>query len=188
MNLKAILEGLLFVVGDEGISYKEIKEILCATDDEIKQALYDLKKDYENNDRGLRITFLGNTFKLTTKPEHKQYFEKLIKTGKNQTLSEAALEVLAIIAYNEPITRLQIEDIRGVNSSQIVRKLLAMGLIKECGKSDAIGKPNLYKTTNEFLDYFGLATIKDLPVLERPEEFKDKEKDLYKSTFKESKV
>ena len=185
MNLKAILEGLLFVVGDEGISYKEIKEILNSTDEEIKQALYELKKDYENVDRGLRITFLGNTFKLTTKPEHKIYFEKLMTTGKNQTLSEAALEVLAIIAYNEPITRLKIEEIRGVNSSQIVRKLFAMGLIKECGKADTIGKPNLYKTTNEFLDYFGLATIKDLPVLEKPEKFKDKEKDLYKSTFKE---
>jgi segregation and condensation protein B len=188
MNLKAILEGLLFVVGDEGISYKEIKEILQSSDEEIKNALYELKKDYENENRGLRITFLGNTFKLTTKPEHKIYFEKLVKTGKNQTLSEAALEVLAIIAYNEPITRLQIEQIRGINSTQIVRKLLAMGLIKECGKADSIGRPNLYKTTNEFLDYFGLATIKDLPVLERPEEFKDKERDLYKSTFKEKEL
>ena len=135
---------------------------------------------------GLRISFLGNTFKLTTKSEHRNYYEKLVIDSKNTTLSDASLETLAIIAYNEPITRVKIDEIRGVSSSQIVRKLLARGFIKECGKDTSIGRANLYKTTDEFLDYFGLATKKDLPKLEAKDNPIDKkELDLYKSTYKE---
>ena len=163
MNKKAILEGILFIVGDEGTTIDEIKKILEIEENEVKELLLELKKDYENESRGLRISYLGNSFKLTTKEEHKEYYEKLVTNERTTNLSNAALEVLAVIAYNEPITRLQIDEIRGVNSSQIVRKLLAFGLIKTCGKQDSIGKPNLYKTTNEFLDYFGLSSKDDLP-------------------------
>ena len=163
MNKKAILEGILFIVGDEGTTIDEIKNILEIDENEVKSLLMELKKDYESNDRGLRISYLGNAFKLTTKEEHKEYYEKLVTNSRTTNLSTAALEVLAVIAYNEPITRLQIDEIRGVNSSQIVRKLLAFGLIKTCGKQDSIGKPNLYKTTNDFLDYFGLSSKDDLP-------------------------
>jgi len=154
MNLKSVTEGILFVVGDDGISLKELSEVLETTEDEVKEILTELRKDYEKEERGLRISFLGNTFKLTTKSEHKEYYEKLVTDTRTYTLSDASLETLAIIAYNEPITRVKIDEIRGVSSSQIVRKLLARGFIKECGKEDTIGKPNLYKTTNEFLDYF----------------------------------
>ena len=186
MNLKAVLEGILFVVGDEGITLNKMKEILCVSEEEVKSLLIELRKDYEDNNRGLRISFIGNAFKLTTKEEHKSYYEKLVEDNKNATLSNAALEVLAIIAYNEPITRLDIDELRGVNSAQIVRKLAAMGLIKVCGKSDVIGKPNLYKTTNDFLDYFGLSSIKDLPKLNILEE-NNKEEELYTSNYKENK-
>ena len=148
MNKKAVLEGILFIVGDEGTTLDEIKSILDINDEEVKSLLMELKKDYESNDRGLRISYLGNAFKLTTKEEHKEYYEKLVTNSRTTNLSTAALEVLAVIAYNEPITRLQIDEIRGVNSAQIVRKLLAFGLIKVCGKQDSLGKPNLYKTTN----------------------------------------
>ena len=146
-----------------------------------------LRRDYESDERGLRISFLGNTSKLTTKSEHKMYYEKLVTDSKTFTLSNASLEVLAIIAYNEPITRVKIDEIRGVSSSQIVRKLLARGFIKECGKDNSIGKPNLYKTTNEFLDYFGLATKEDLPKLDiKDSPVDNSEVELYKSNYKEN--
>ncbi len=185
MNKKAILEGILFVVGDEGTTIDEIKRVLDINEEEVKQLLMELKKDYESNERGLRISYLGNAFKLTTKEEHKEYYEKLLTNTRTTNLSTAALEVLAVIAYNEPITRLQIDEIRGVNSSQIVRKLLAFGLIKVCGKQDSLGKPNLYKTTNEFLDYFGLSSKDDLPDIIYEAKEENDNGDLYESTYKE---
>ena len=120
------------------------------------------RKEYEKDIHGLKISFLGEKFKLTTKKEHASYYKKLA-TEKENVLSQAQLEVLAIIAYNEPITRVQIDEIRGIQSAHIVKKLLSKDLIKVCGKSDLPGKPNLYRTTKYFLDYFGLATISDLP-------------------------
>ena len=187
MNLKSVTEGILFVVGDEGITLKELSDTLGVSESEVKEILSNLRHDYESNERGLRISFLGNTFKLTTKSEHKMYYEKLVTDSKTFTLSNASLEVLAIIAYNEPITRVTIDEIRGVSSSQIVRKLLARGFIKECGKDNSIGKPNLYKTTNEFLDYFGLATKEDLPKLDiKDSPVDNSEVELYKSNYKEN--
>ena len=186
MNQKAVLEGILFIVGDEGTTIKEMANILEISEEEVKNILLDLKKDYESPERGLRISYLGNTFKLTTKEEHKNYYEKLVTESKTTNLSNAALEVLAVIAYNEPITRLKIDEIRGVNSSQIVRRLLARGFIKICGKEDTIGKPNLYKTNNDFLDYFGLSSKEDLPDLIVREMKENDEGDLYDSTYKET--
>ena len=186
MNLKGVIEGILFAVGDEGITLKDLVSIIGAPVEEIKNTLVGLKNDYEKEDRGIRITFLGNAFKLTTKKEHKEYFEKLLMDTKTYELSDAALEVLAIVAYNEPITRIKIDEIRGVNSSGVLRKLVAMNFIKECGKADTIGRPNLYKTTNDFLDYFGLATKEDLPKLVVKEEVEEEDKDLYTSTYKDN--
>ena len=185
MNLKAVLEGILFIVGDEGTTIKEMSNILEVDEEEVKKLLMELKKDYEDSGRGLRISYLGNTFKLTTKEEHKEYYEKLVTDSKTTNLSNAALEVLAIIAYNEPITRLQIDEIRGINSSQIVRRLQARGFIKVCGKMDSIGKPSLYKTTDDFLDYFGLSSKEDLPELIIQEREENDNGDLYDSTYKE---
>ena len=186
MNLEGTIEGILFAVGDEGISLNELTKILEVDEEKIKEILVTMRKNYEEESRGIRISFLGNTFKLTTKKEHKEYFEKLLIDTKTYTLSNAALETLAIIAYNEPITRIKIDEIRGVNSSGIVRKLVAMNFIKESGKADSIGKPNLYKITNDFLDYFGLATKEDLPQIQIKEETIEEEKELYTSTYKEN--
>ena len=186
MKIKAILEGILFVVGDEGISLDEIIKILNISSEEVKDALFSLKKDYESEDRGIRISFMGNAFKLTTKEEHKEYYEKLVSDNKTATLSNASLEVLAVIAYNEPITRLKVDEIRGVNSSQIIRRLLARGFIKICGKADSIGKPNLYKTTDEFLDYFGLASKNDLPQIVIKENTNEGYTDLYDTSYKDN--
>jgi len=189
MKNKAVLEGLLFVVGEEGLSLEQIEDVLDIEEDEAKNLLRELKQSYEEEDRGLRIDFLGNRFKLTTKFEHKEYYQKLIENPETNTLSQAALETLAIIAYNEPITRIDVDKTRGVGSTQIIRKLVAKGFIKEVGRSDAPGRPILYKTTSEFLDYFGLSTIEDLPnmdeFIEDEEVDTDEDSDLYTSKYKE---
>ena len=184
MDLLGVLEGLLFIAGDEGITLEQITNILEINKDEAKELLVKLRQNYEAKDRGLRIRFLGNAFKLTTKEEHKSYYQKLILTPESNNLSQSALEVLAIIAYNEPITKAEIDAYRGVSSDYTIRKLLAKGLIKESGKSSMPGRPNLYKTTSEFLDYFGLATIDDLPKIEENNnEASDEE--LFTSIYKE---
>lgn len=183
MNKLAVLEGLLFIVGDEGINIDKITDILEVSEDEAKDLLKRLQNEYEQENRGIRISFLADTFKLTTKKEHISYYQKLVTEDVCQTLSQAALETLAIIAYNEPITRAKIDELRGIASSFMIKKLMAKDLIKVCGKSDLPGRPNLYKTTKEFLDYFGLASIEDLPNLKKESE--DKELELYKSKYNE---
>ena len=191
MKNKAVLEGLLFVVGEDGLTLDQIEEVLELKEEEAKEVVNELKHSYENEDRGLRIDFLGNRLKLTTKFEHRQYYQKLLENPETNTLSQAALETLAIIAYNEPITRMQIDKLRGVGSSQMIRKLVAKGLVKESGRSDLPGRPILYETTNDFLDYFGLSNIKELPDMEKyieaSEAETEEEKDLYTSKYKEEK-
>ena len=180
-----IIEGLLYVQGDQGLTLEQVSNILEITEDEAKQLVLTLKQYYIDEDRGLRINYLGNSFKLTTKEEHKEYYQKLLENPKNNTLSNQALETLAIIAYNEPITRIEVDEMRGVESVYVMRRLLAKGLIKECGKSEKPGHPTLYKTTNEFLDYFGLSSKDDLPEIEMLTEELTEEKDLFKSTYKD---
>lgn len=191
MKNKAVLEGLLFVVGEDGLTLDQIEEVLELKEEEVKELVNELKHSYENEDRGLRIDFLGNRLKLTTKFEHREYYQKLLENPETNTLSQAALETLAIIAYNEPITRMQIDKLRGVGSSQMIRKLVAKGLVKESGRSDLPGRPILYETTNDFLDYFGLSNIKELPDMEKYIEASEaeieEEKDLYTSKYKEEK-
>jgi len=177
MNLVGVLEGLLFVVGDEGVTLKDICEILNVNDTVARELLTTLKQEYESNNRGIKISFLGDAFKLTTKKEHKEYYQKLVTT-KESVLSQSQLEVLAIVAYNEPITRIEIDEIRGISSAYIVKKLLSKDLLRVVGKSDLPGKPNLYRTTKEFLDFFGLATLNDLPEIVNIE--KDEEENLFK--------
>lgn len=188
--LKAVLEGLLFVVGEDGLTLLQIEEILEVDEETAKDLIMELKKDYEEESRGLRIDFLGNRFKITTKFEHKQYYQKLIENPETNLLSQAALETLAIIAYNEPITRVDIDTIRGVGSTSIMRKLVAKGFIKEVGRSEIPGRPILYETTHEFLDYFGLSSKDDLPKLDDilknvEEEEQDMNPDLYTSKYTE---
>ena len=191
MKNKAVLEGLLFVVGEDGLTLDQIEEVLELKEEEEKELVNDLKHSYEEEDRGLRIDFLGNRLKLTTKFEHREYYQKLLENPETNILSQAALETLAIIAYNEPITRMQVDKIRGVSSSQMIRKLAAKGLIKESGRSDLPGRPILYEITNDFLDYFGLSNI-ELPDMEKyieaSEEDIKEEKDLYTSKYKEEEI
>lgn len=185
MNLRAVLEGLLFIVGDEGLEINQIQDLLQTTEDETKQVLKDLVVEYSKPERGIKIEILGNKFKLTTKKEHKEYYQRLCESEREEGLSQSALETLAIIAYNQPITRSEVDQARGVASSHILRRLLLKDLIKVAGKSDLPGKPNLYETTSNFLDYFGLSDIKDLPVLSKKEEEKTEEKELFNSKYTE---
>ena len=186
-NKVGVLEGLLFVVGDDGLSLNQIMEILEVEKDEAYKLINELESRYEDKNSGLHIHFLGDTFKLTTKKEHREYYEKLLFNEENNSLSNSALETLAIIAYNEPVTRVQVDEIRGVQSAQLIRKLVAKGLVKEDGRSNLPGRPILYKTTNEFLDYFGLGSISELPKIEE-QIVDDSEVDLYKSNYKDSEV
>lgn len=184
--MEAVVEGLLYVQGDLGITLKEIEDILNIDEEKAKEVVLNLKNYYVENKRGLRINFLGNTIKLTTAEEHKDYYKKLLEEPSSSSLSQSALETLAIIAYNEPITRGNIDSLRGVDSSYIIRRLLAKGLIKECGKSDLPGRPILYKTTDDFLDYFGLSSKDELPDISSLEKEEDSTpKDLYTSIYKE---
>lgn len=182
MNYSEILEGLLFLSGDDGMSKDEIKKILEL--DNIDDVILSLKKKYENNS-GLDIVNFGSTYKLVTKSKYADYFKKMADNYVSGPVSQAGLEVLAIIAYNEPITRVQIDEIRGVSSSYVLRKLLVRGLVCDCGKSDAAGHPNLYKTTDRFLDYFGLKSKSDLiPVNDEFEILEDI--DLFDTKYKEN--
>lgn len=183
MNKLGVLEGLLFVVGDEGLTINQICDSLEVDENEAKELLLKLKQSYDSDERGIRVSFLGNAFKLTTKSEHKDFYQKLLLNEETNTLSDAAMETVAIIAYHQPITRSEVDNLRGVSTSQIIRKLVAKGLIKEVGKSTLPGRPNMYGTTHEFLDYFGISTLDELPALPQEEDQKDEE--LFTSIYKD---
>ncbi len=185
INELGVLEGILFVVGDEGITLQNLCEIMKIDENHAKELLKELKEELNKSIHGIRISYLGDAFKLTTKQEHREFYQKLVMTPGTNKLSQAALETLAIIAYNQPITTSEVNEIRGVQSGQIIRKLVAKGLLKEAGKSDMVGRPNIYKTTSEFLDYFGLATIEDLPKVEVKNN-EETETDLFTSIYKDA--
>jgi len=183
MKLEAVLESLLFVVGDEGLTNEEVKNILEVDDNNLDLIINNLKKTYETEAKGIELVYLGNRLKLVTKKEMKSYIEKLMTISDEGNLSESALETLAIIAYNQPVTRVMVDEIRGIGSSHAIRKLVYKNLICEVGRSESAGRPILYGTTPLFLDYFGLNDLKELPSIEI--EQKDEVKDLYESKYKD---
>lgn len=185
--MKPVLEGLLFLVGDEGINLEHISSTLDITKEQAEEELKKLKEDYDNNERGITIKKFGGVYKLTTKREYKKYYTKLAELSSMKSLSQSALETLAIIAYNEPITRSEIDELRGVNSTQMIRNLSARDFVKEVGRSEKIGRPILYGITKEFLDYFGLDSKENLPKIEEIKE-EEKEVDLYKSKYTEEEL
>lgn len=185
--MKPIIEGLLFLAGEEGVSFEQIKSVVELKDEELANLLKEMVTDYEKSDRGIRMEILGRKFKLVTKKEHKDYYKKFFCSSESGFLSQSALETLAIIAYNQPITRVRVDEIRGVSSSHIMRKLLGLELIYEVGRSDLPGRPILYSVTDRFLDHFGLSSIDDLPVLEVASEEKE-DTDLFQSKYHESDI
>lgn len=186
MNLIGVLEGILFVVGSDGISKDRLLEILNIDEEKLNYLIVQLEKNYDNDSRGINILFLANKYKLVTKKEHKEYYEKLVEIEKNDDLSASALETLAIVAYNSPVTRGMIDEIRGVDCSYQLKKLIYRNLVKEVGRSELPGKPFLYSVTDEFLDYLGISSISDLPKLEEPLVTEENDSvDLYESKYKD---
>lgn len=181
--MEAILESLLFVVGDEGLDYNEALNILEIAKVELDKVIESLKNQYSSDNRGIELVVLGNRLKLVTKKEFKSYIEKMITISDDGNLSESALETLAIIAYNQPVTRVMVDEIRGISSAHMIRKLVYKNLICEIGRSETAGRPILYGTTPLFLDYFGLQDIKQLPEVEVLVD--DSEKELYNSKYSE---
>ena len=162
-KLKSIIEGLLFLAGDEGLSVKQIAEIVEQRNELVKDALEEMKDDFVRQQRGLQLIEIAGNYQLATHQEHAEYFEKLAYSPTRVSLSQAALETLAIVAYRQPITRVEIEEIRGVKSERAIYTLVNKDLIEEKGRAEAVGRPILYGTTKSFLDYFGLAGLQDLP-------------------------
>ncbi|MFE0560516.1 MULTISPECIES: SMC-Scp complex subunit ScpB [Paenibacillus] len=169
-KLKSIIEGLLFLSGEEGLSVRQIAEITEQSDGLVGEALEDMKEEWERYERGIQIVQIAGNYKIATLAEHAPYFERLAYSPSRSSLSQAALETLSIVAYRQPITRVEIEDIRGVKAERAIHTLVSKGLIEEVGRAEAIGRPILYGTTKSFLEYFGLANIKDLP---EPSQFED---------------
>ncbi|AXI09384.1 SMC-Scp complex subunit ScpB [Oceanobacillus zhaokaii] len=184
-EVKAIIEGLLFASGDEGITIKQLSKIIDIQESAAIHIIEELKYDYEHSNRGMMIMQSHDVFHLTTKPEHSNYFKKLLDIPKQTRMSQAALETLAIIAYRQPITKTEMEEIRGVGSDRAVQTLLARSLIEELGRKDAVGKPILYGTSKDFLTYFGLTSLEDLPALPETENTEEmtQEADLFFERF-----
>lgn len=162
-NYISVLEGLLFVAGDDGISLEEASYILELERSAVRQLLDELKKRLEDENSGLELLLTASHYKLVTKASLKSYIEKYAISPYSSQLSQASLETLAIIAYKQPVTRVDIESIRGVQSSGSIQKLLLRDLIEEAGRLDSPGRPKLYKTTAYFMDYFGLESLDALP-------------------------
>ncbi|AYV66907.1 MULTISPECIES: SMC-Scp complex subunit ScpB [Niallia] len=184
---KAIVESLLFAAGDEGLTVKQLMHVLDMEQLEVEQLIDELIKNYrKDKTRGISIIEIAGTYQFATKKQHSDYLKKLVESPHASTLSQAALETLAIIAYKQPITRAEIEEIRGVKTERPLHTLSAKALIKEVGRAEGAGRAILYGTTKEFLDHFGLKNIGELPPLtEKEEEFNQEEADLFFESFQQ---
>lgn len=189
INWNSILESLLFAAGDEGLTIKQIVEVLDVDEFAAVNIIEQLRKEFESDkNRGITIVELAGTYQLATKKKNAPYLIKLVDAPGTSTLSQAALETLAIVAYRQPITRTEIEEIRGVKTERPLQTLMSKVLIKEAGRAEGTGRAILYGTTKAFLDYFGLRSIKELPPLPEKvsEEFVQEEADLFFEKFQES--
>lgn len=159
------IESLLFVHGDP-ISLKEMSCILDEDIEVVKKLMEEFENLYNRPNRGIKVFKIDDKYQLGTKPENEKYIVKLLKTNQRQSLSQAAIETLSIISYKQPITRIEIEEIRGVRSDRAIQTLLEKDLIKESGRLEVVGRPILYGTTDNFLKQFGIEKLEELPVLE----------------------
>ena len=165
LDKEAIVEGLLYVVGEEGLKIENIAAVMDISIEDVKALLTNIESKYRFDQFGIELVNYGGSYRFVTKKAIYPYVQKLLHNEKTASLSNEALETLAIVAYKQPITRVEIEELRGVGCDMMLRKLQARELIKEAGRSDAPGKPILYEVTEEFLNSFGLETIGMLPDL-----------------------
>lgn len=175
---RAVLEGLLYITGDEGITLEQAAKALDISCEKAELLLVDLQKVYAADGHGVELAHYGCAYKFVSKAFVHPYAAKLFTLDKPSKLSPAALEILAIVAYKQPITRVEIEEIRGVGADVMLKKLMARGLIKEEGRSDAPGRPILYVVTEAFMDAFGISTLDELPQLPT---FEEENSDLFQS-------
>ncbi len=171
---ETILEGLLFIVGDEGLSISQAAAALDIPEERVGALFDSLQKKYLDDSFGIEIANYGGVYRFLSKAVVHPYAKKLFQLGKQNTLSQAALETLAIIAYKQPVTRVEIEEIRGVSADMMLRKLEARDLIRISGRSDAPGRPMLYEVTDTFMDSFQLLSLEELPELPK---FENEESD-----------
>lgn len=164
-SLKAAIEAVLFVTG-EPLSLRDIAINLEITPKYAEEILGEMMLDYEVSNRGIKLITLNGSYQLVTKREYSDYIQKLLKKNRRQSLSQASLESLAIICYKQPITRVDIDEIRGVKSDSAIQKLIERELICEVGRLEVPGRPILYGTTDEFLRQFGLSGLDELPSLD----------------------
>ncbi|KSU85631.1 MULTISPECIES: SMC-Scp complex subunit ScpB [Fictibacillus] len=185
---KAVIEGLIFVSGEEGIDKKQMADVLQVSLTEVEALLEELLNDYRSGSRGMEIIEIAGSYQFVTKREHASYYERLVAAPSHTSLSQAALESLAIIAYKQPITRAEIEEVRGVKTEKPLQTLSSKGLIAEMGRAEGTGRAILYGTTKSFLEHFGLKSLEELPPL--PEQVNDgsieEEADLFFSKFQET--
>ena len=165
VKMRAVLEGLLFLTGDDGLTLDQAADAMDLKKSEVEELFDELQKYYTSDERGFEIERYGARYRFLSKAVVHDYAKKLFSLNKDARLSNAALETLAIIAYKQPVTRVEIEEIRGVGADVMLRKLEARGLIKEDGRSDAPGRPFLYSVTDEFMNAFELMSLDELPDL-----------------------
>jgi segregation and condensation protein B len=164
----AVIEAILFVAG-EPVLLSDLQKALEVSPLELDSALNMLDSDYEFNRRGIRLKRFGDHIQLATRAEYAPYVEKLLQPVQKQSLSQAAMETLAVVAYRQPVTKAEVEAIRGVKCDYSVQSLSHKGLIEEVGRKETLGRPILYGTTDAFLGHFGIASLADLPKLSEGE-------------------
>lgn len=177
-KMEGIIEAILFTMG-ESVEVEKIAKVLEQGVDETRRIIYNMRDRYEKEGRGVRIIELENSFQMCTKREMYEYLIRIAKQPKRHVLTDVALETLSIIAYKQPITKLEIEKIRGVKSDHAVNKLIEYNLVEEVGRLDAPGRPILFGTTEEFLRRFNVQSVDELPNInpEKVEDFKAEAED-----------
>lgn len=163
--IKSALESMLFVWG-ELLPAKDAAAVFDITTEEAVELLEELAEEYKKEERGIEIRRVGNAFQFVTKSENEEFVKRLCTPVKVRRLSQAALEVLAIIAYRQPVTKGEIDSIRGIKSDRVIEGLMRRELVRDAGRSDAVGRPVLYRTTDEFLKQFGFTSLKELPKID----------------------
>lgn len=170
-QMKSALETLMFAIG-EPLSIKDASKVLDDSPSVIKDCLEELSQEYEQEGRGIRIRRLDDCYQFVTTPANDAFVSKLCTPVRIKKLSQAALEVLAIIAYRQPVSKSEIDSIRGVKSERVIDGLMEKGLVAICGRSEAIGKPYVYGTTTDFLAKFGFESLDELPDISEYDEIR----------------
>ena len=168
-NLKGRIEAILFGSG-EAVAVKELARALAIDEKELKKTLDQLADEYDYDQRGFLLKRFGDKVQLATRPLYAEDVVRLLQPVQQQSLSQAAMETLAVVAYKQPVTRAEVEQIRGVKCDYSLQSLMIKGLIREVGRKDTIGRPILFGTTDDFRSHFGLTNLEDLPPMPEPEQ------------------